>query len=72
MMMTTVRIELNGDDVSFTVGSVRELLELRGIDPTRPGVAVAINDRVVRRAEWATTMLADGDRVEIITAMQGG
>lgn len=36
------------------------------------GVAVAINDTVVPRGEWATTTLDNGDRVEVLTAVQGG
>lgn len=39
---------------------------------TRRGVAVAVNGEVVPRAAWATTRLADGDRVEVLTAVQGG
>lgn len=36
------------------------------------GVAVAVNEAVVTRAEWPGTTLTDGDRVEILTAVQGG
>jgi sulfur carrier protein len=36
------------------------------------GVAVAVNDAVVPRSQWATTRLAPGDRVEVLTAVQGG
>jgi sulfur carrier protein len=36
------------------------------------GVAVALNDEVVRRAEWPTTRLRDTDRLEVLTAVQGG
>ena len=36
------------------------------------GVAVAVNGTVVRRAEWPDTGLSDGDRVEVLTATQGG
>ncbi|MDX6240522.1 MAG: sulfur carrier protein [Kribbellaceae bacterium] len=36
------------------------------------GVAVAVNEAVVTRAEWPGTALTDGDRVEILTAVQGG
>jgi len=36
------------------------------------GIAVALNGSVVPRAEWATTPLSDGDRVEVLTAVQGG
>ena len=36
------------------------------------GVAVAVNDAVVPRSAWESTALADGDRVEMLTAVQGG
>jgi len=50
--------------------TVSALLELLG--SPRAGIAVARNDRVVRRAEYDTNRLRDGDRVEIITAVAGG
>jgi sulfur carrier protein len=72
MMTSTVHIVLNGEPRELAVGSVRDLLETLGVDAARPGVAVALNDRVVRRALWESTRIVDGDRVEVITAMQGG
>ncbi|OEV01740.1 thiamine biosynthesis protein ThiS [Streptomyces oceani] len=36
------------------------------------GVAAAVNDTVVPRPQWTRTPLATGDRVEILTAVQGG
>ena len=36
------------------------------------GVAAAVNGEVVRRAAWTQTQLADGDEVEVVTAVQGG
>ncbi|MBE7699426.1 sulfur carrier protein ThiS [Oerskovia sp. Sa1BUA8] len=36
------------------------------------GVAVAIDDAVLSRSAWASTTLRDGDRVEVVTAVQGG
>ncbi len=36
------------------------------------GIAVAVNGEVVRRADWPTHVLHDGDRVEVLTAAQGG
>lgn len=38
----------------------------------RAGIAVALNDEVVPRSRWSTAELVDGDRVEILTAAQGG
>jgi sulfur carrier protein len=36
------------------------------------GVAVARAGAVVPRAEWPHTVLADGDRLDVLTATQGG
>ncbi|HEX6077817.1 MAG TPA: sulfur carrier protein ThiS [Micromonosporaceae bacterium] len=36
------------------------------------GVAVAVNGEVVPRGAWSGTALRDGDRVEVLTAAQGG
>ena len=50
--------------------SVGALLELLGSPLT--GVAVARNDCVVRRAEYDSDRVREGDRVEIIHAVAGG
>ena len=36
------------------------------------GVAVAVNAAVVPRSTWAATVVADGDRIELLRAAQGG
>ena len=36
------------------------------------GVAVAVNGTVVPRSTWADVDLADGDKIEVLTAAQGG
>ncbi|MBT1002927.1 sulfur carrier protein ThiS [Paenarthrobacter sp. DKR-5] len=41
-------------------------------DGRRLGVAVALNAEVVPRSRWASTPVAAGDDIEIVTAVQGG
>ncbi len=68
-----LHLTVNGEHHAFADAlTVYGLLERLGRDPGLPGVAVAVGDRVVRRSEWAATALRDGDRVEIVTAAQGG
>jgi sulfur carrier protein len=43
-----------------------------GLDPTARGVAVAVDGEVVPRSQWESLSLAEGARVEVLTAMQGG
>jgi sulfur carrier protein len=51
----------------LTVGALLALL-----GSPRTGVAVARNDRIVRRDEFDRHAVCDGDRLEIITAVAGG
>ncbi|MHB2024412.1 MAG: sulfur carrier protein ThiS [Mycobacteriales bacterium] len=36
------------------------------------GTAVALNEEVLPRTRWADTRLVEGDRLEVLTAVQGG
>ena len=36
------------------------------------GIAVAVNNKVVRKMNWTTTFLSDGDNITVITAVCGG
>lgn len=38
----------------------------------RKGTAVAVNEEVVPRSMWASVEIRPGDRVEVLTAKQGG
>ena len=69
--MPTLHVNGEPRDLDAPV-TLDALLALLGRDPAQPGVAVAVGDRVVRRAEWPSTRVGEGDRVEIITAAQGG
>ncbi|WP_344468398.1 sulfur carrier protein ThiS [Kitasatospora kazusensis] len=42
------------------------------LSPSPSGVAAALNEAVVPRSAWSATGLRAGDRVEILTAVQGG
>lgn len=53
--------------------TVEEVLDSLLVDrPSLGGVAVAINEEVLPRSGWDTATLSEGDRVEILTARQGG
>jgi thiazole synthase len=70
-----VRIELNGKDVELPAGaSLGDAVREAGAAPEESprGVAVALDGEVVPRTEWASTALAEGSRVEVLAAIQGG
>lgn len=62
-----MRILVNGAPCEVSAGC-----SLARLMPQRSGIAVALNGIVVRRAEWNTTRLDDGDAIEVLTAHQGG
>lgn len=50
--------------------AVSDLLILLGLTPGR--LAVEVNRKIVRRVEWDSTRLSEGDRVEIVHFVGGG
>lgn len=68
-----IRVALNGEARELQDGAtVADAVALLGVPLDARGVAVAVDREVVRRADWPTTPLAAGARVEILTAIQGG
>ena len=66
-----MRVMVNGSPDELPDGStVAAVVAARS--RTGQGVAVAVNDQVVTRGDWPAVTLTDGDRVEILTAVQGG
>ncbi|MEV0000952.1 sulfur carrier protein ThiS [Micromonospora sp. NPDC050980] len=45
---------------------------VRAVTGQRRGLAVAVNGEVVPRGGWSAGVLRDGDRVEVLSAAQGG
>ncbi len=66
-----MQITLNGQAHQATEPtSVAELV--RSISDRETGIAVALNSAVVPRSSWPSTPVAPGDRVDVVTAVQGG
>ncbi|MHB8993567.1 MAG: sulfur carrier protein ThiS [Chloroflexota bacterium] len=65
------QITLNGKPESIEKGApVVSLLQSKGVNPAR--VAVELNRRILRREEYATTLLSAGDALEVVTFVGGG
>ena len=67
-----MRLIVNGQERSCEAGSLAELWQAETGAAAPQGFAIALNGDVVRREAWTATGLRDGDRVEIIRAVQGG
>jgi sulfur carrier protein len=68
-------LTVNGERRETTSGNLAELWrsETQRLNlENSKGYAIALNGALVRKERWPTTALSDGDRVEIVRAMQGG
>jgi sulfur carrier protein len=64
-------ITVNGVAASGATGlSITEFLETQGYDVRR--IAVGLNETVVPKSRYDSTVLADGDCVEIVNFVSGG
>ncbi|WP_371529652.1 sulfur carrier protein ThiS [Streptomyces sp. NBC_01283] len=64
-------VSVNGEARDVAAGTTLEDL-VATLTAAPSGVAAALNETVVPRTRWSATPLSDGDRVEILTAVQGG
>ncbi|MGN6110545.1 MAG: sulfur carrier protein ThiS [Kofleriaceae bacterium] len=70
-MSTSIDVVINGQPRTLQVGTtVAALIGELGLADRR--VAVERNREVVPRANHATTVLAEGDRLEVVTFVGGG
>ncbi|MGV6819493.1 MAG: sulfur carrier protein ThiS [Parvularcula sp.] len=63
-------IHINGENRSVAAATVAALLEELGVPPLK--VAVERNLQIVPKSAFASTELAQGDRIEIVQFVGGG
>ena len=66
-----MRVQINGEarEVADEL-KLSDLVDQLSLAPER--VAIELNQKIVRRNHWPATMLADGDRIEIVHFVGGG
>ncbi len=52
--------------------TIRELLNILGIELREVGLAVAVNGEVIPKSEYENYKLKEGDKVEIVHLVGGG
>jgi thiamine biosynthesis protein ThiS len=65
-----MRLVVNGEDRSFEVSHLAGLVAHLGLDLRK--VAVERNLQIVPRSLFGSTVLRDGDRIEIVHFIGGG
>lgn len=68
--MFFMKIKLNGEDHVTQAMNIDELLRELNIVPER--VAVEVNIEIVKKADYGTKRLNNGDSVEIVSFVGGG
>ena len=68
-----MKIRVNGKEKTVRPNlNVHDLLIALELNPTQPGIAVAVDREVIPKTEWQSTELRENSEVEIIRAVQGG
>jgi len=67
-----MHLKVNGKDYESSANTLQELFVEKNGSPDTDGKAIAVNDRVVPNGQWEDYPLKEGDRIEIIQAVQGG
>ncbi|MCX4732579.1 sulfur carrier protein ThiS [Streptomyces sp. NBC_01363] len=67
----SVSVSVNGEVRLLAAGTTLDTL-VATLTAALSGVAAAVNETVVPRGQWSAAALRDGDRVEVLTAVQGG
>lgn len=67
-----MQVQLNGERREFLRQnlSLSELIQELSLAPQR--IAVEVNKQIVRRGEWETTAIKEGDQIEIVHFVGGG
>lgn len=64
-------ISVNGEPREIAAGTMLDAV-VATLTAAPSGVAAALNETVVPRRQWPLTPVGEGDRVEVLTAVQGG
>ena len=68
---TPISIVVNGESRAVREGeTITGLVRALDLDPER--LAIELDRRIVKRAEWASTVLAPGATLEIVQFVGGG
>lgn len=63
-------VKLNGEQRELSGKTVTEMLSENGYDPKR--VAVELDLEIVPKSKYDSTLLKDGDSVEVVSFVGGG
>ena len=75
-MNTEKKFLINGLNYKYKLSNfhlgclIDKLIEKKDIDSSN--IAVALNERLVKKSEWSKTKVSENDRIEIVVPFAGG
>jgi len=66
------QVSVNGAPRRLIAASLERVMIELGYRPDAVGIALALNGRIVPRAQWPSVVINDGDVLDIVGAVQGG
>jgi len=71
MPESVLKVLVNGEQKEIEPGTrLRTLVSELELKPDR--IAIELNRRILRKADWDSTELAEGDAVEVVSFVGGG
>ena len=70
VVLEVFMVKIKGEELNIAGKTVAEYLQATNYDPTR--IAVERNGDIVPKAQYAETVLQDGDSVEVVSFVGGG
>ena len=66
-----MNVVINENKLEITTGSNIEQL-LVSLDKPLTGSALAVNQKIIRKQDWAKHILCEGDQISLFQAIAGG
>ena len=64
-------ITVSGKEMPWEPGLTIEAL-LKKLDPSMPMVVVRVGGKHISRHDWATTLIEDGETIDVVHVIAGG
>ena len=67
-----MNITINGNATTTDNKNLNDILMENNFPIDKKGIAVAVNETVITKSNWAETEINSGDTIEVVKPFQGG
>lgn len=65
-----MKLQINGQVQEFAITVLEELIT--ALDKPEQGIAIAVNEQIIPRQQWASFTLSENDNISLFQAIAGG